>query len=526
MRRYSRTMWSHPWSLTAVAALTLSCAAATAPPAATAARPAAPPALDGRAAYPTELTDPRLRALFADAQGQRDARLPALEGLSSTGAHTVIADWVRARADATRRLAAASRELGARAAPEDRLFAALVYARTLDDLRAQIVGLAAPATLRGNAEAERAWSDALRDAAAPLAREALASWRRCAAEAPAAPASVRAWAPVCAAHAAELEATERPVARPQATGNVVIPSECEGGEFTARSADPEAPPPDESRPRETAVLYEGTLFEGPERERLADAVHAWMARDPSLRLVPRDEVQAALALQAERRWRPGGPVCGQAPPVAALLAVRHGNLVIASVDTWCGQFVDAPRGGAPPETRSLCTLTVHPRRAGTANRGGLAGDVGVDLEAPRGTVTHWIEAVSRMTVGGAHVSVFGALGTSSRRAEFRVLAYADDDPWLRIGTTLYGYARNERAREAILGCATRTGGVGSYRIAWTISPTGEGGAVEAAPLTEPVDGSGAQVAACVAERLAQVRWPCTRSGAPERVEARLCIGWR
>lgn len=519
-------MSPHLSTLAAVALLTLSCAATAPRPAATAARPVAPPSLDGRAAYPTELTDTRLRAFYADAERQRADRLPPLEGRSSTDARAVIADWVRARSAALRGLASASRALLDGLAPQDRLFVALVYARTLDDLRGQVVGLAAPDTLHGNAEAERAWRDALRDVTAPLAHEALTAWRRCAVEAPAAPASVRPWESVCAARAAELAATERAVARPQPTGSVVIPQECEGGEYTARSPDPEAPPPDEARPRETAVLYEGTLFEGPERERLADAVHAWMARDPSLRMVPRDEVQAALALQAERRWRADGPVCGQRPPVAALLAARHPNLVIASVDTWCGQFVDAPQGGAAPETRSLCTLTVHPRRAGTANRGGLPDDVGVDLEAPRGTVTHWIDAVSRMTVGGAHVSVFGALGTSSRRAEFRVLAYADDDPWLRIGSTLYGYARNEQAREALLGCATRSGGVGSYRIAWTISPTGEGAAVEATPITEPVDGSGAQVAACVAERLAQVRWPCTRSGAPARVEARLCIGWR
>lgn len=516
---------THTPLVVALAALSVSCAASPARPSPVTGAVGDTPSFEGRAVYPTAFTDARLAAIWSEAQQQRADLLPSTQGLTSTRHRELLTAWVHRRNEGVTRIDALARALPAPRPPEDRLFTALALALVVDDVRAQLVDVAPPETLRGNADAERMWRDALLELTAPVARSARDAWRQCATAAASAPAAVRPWGAMCAERAESL-ATVATVEPRRATGSVSVPPECEGGEFAARAPDPEAPPPDETRGREIAVVYESALFEGPEREVLVDAVHAWFARLPGAHLVARDEVRAAEALHAERRWRAGGPVCGQPPPVAALLAERHPNLVIASVETWCGQFVDGSRVGAAPESRSVCTLAVHARRAGTANRGGLPDDLSADLDAPRGSVVRWTDAVARLREGSALAGLFGGLGTSSRHAEFRVLGYADDDPWLRIGTTLYGVGERGDAHDALLGCATRGGGVGSYRIAWTISPTGEGSAVQVESITAPTDGSASQVATCVTERLGRVRWPCTRSGAPARVEARLCIGWR
>ncbi len=511
----------------ALTALAASCASSSARPAAVTGAAGDTPTFEGRAVYPSAFTDPRLSSIWSEAQRQLGDRAPSSAGLTSARFREALTSWARRRADGVTRLDGLARALPGRRPAEDALFLTVVMALVVDDARGQLTDLAPPDTLRGNADAERAWRDALVGVSAPFARSARDAWRGCARAAPSAPEAVRSWGATCSERADALEAVAAASAEPRrASGAAAVPAECEGGEYASRAPDPEAPAPDETRGREIAVVYEGTLFEGPEREVLADAVHGWMSRLPGARLVAQDEVRAAEALVAQRRWRADGPVCGQAPPVAALLAERHPNLVIASVETWCGQFVDGSRAGQSPESRSICTLAVHARRAGTANRGGLPDDVSVDLDAPRGSVARWTEAVARLGAGNSMAAVFGGLGASSRHAEFRVLGYADDDPWLRIGTTLYGVGERGDARDALLGCATRGGGVGSYRIAWTISPTGEGGAVQVESITGPTDGSAAQVATCLTERLARVRWPCTRSGDPARVEARLCIGWR
>ena len=512
----------------AFTALAASCATSTPRPATVTGAVGDTPTYEGRAVYPTAFTDQRLATIWSEAQRQLADRVPSSAGLTSARFRELLTPWARRRADGVTRLDALARALPGERPAQDTLFVSIVMALVLDDVRGQLTDLAPPETLRGNADAERAWRDALADVSSPFARTARDAWRRCARSASSAPETVRSWGATCAERADALEsavASATPAHR-VTSGSVSIPAECEGGEYASRAPDPEAPAPDETRGREIAVVYEGTLFEGPEREVLVDAVHGWMSRLPGARLVARDEVRAAEALVAQRRWRADGPVCGQAPPVAALLAERHPNLVIAAVETWCGQFVDGSRAGQAPESRAVCTLAVHARRAGTANRGGLPDDVSVDLDAPRGSVARWTEAVARLGAGNSMAAVFGGLGTTSRHAEFRVLGYADDDPWLRIGTTLYGVGERGDARDALLGCATRGGGVGSYRIAWTISPTGEGGAVQVESITGPTDGSAAQVATCLTERLARVRWPCTRSGDPARVEARLCIGWR
>ncbi len=524
-----------PRALAPLAALALAACSATpdARTPRTVQLPQAPerPMLRGLPVYPAALEAPALRGLWADAEDLRHDAPPDLRTTPLASARADLGPWVQRRLTGLRALATAARNVTAHGTPADRVFAAVVYADAADNLRAEIEGLTPPAALDATPDGITTWRETLREVAAPITREAESAWRACAVAAPQGPASTQPWTARCR-ELADTRAMElRPVAAPSpasnaAPANVTIPPECEGGEYVRRSPEPEAPPPDESHPREVAVVCEDALFDAHDCERLTDAVHGFMASRGGVALVPRDEVRAAVALHDARRIRPDGPVCGQAPPLAAILAQRHPNLIIASVETWCGQFVDGSRAGRAPEQRSLCTLQVHQRRAGTANRAGLPDDVGVNLDAPRGSVNTWIDAVPRMTPNGAMASVFGALVASTRRAEFRVLGYADDDPWLRIGSTLYGRPHEEEAREALLACATRAGGVGSYRLAWTVSPTGDTTDAAVSPLTAPLDGSGERVAACVRERLGGVAWPCPRSGQPVRVEARLCIGWR
>ncbi len=513
----------------ALVATALSCASTAPRRVAPRSNREAPTTHEGRAIYPRAITDARLSALWSEARAQLSDAAPAMADATSERVREALTPWLRGRLDGATRIANLARSLPPTSAPEDALLAALSYALVLDDARAQLLAVRPPSTLRGNANAERVWREALIESAATLTLSTRDAWQRCATAAETSPEVVRAWAATCSERADALASAIPPDAPSRAgtaEGRVTVPPECEGGEYASRAPDPEAPPPDESRNREIAVVYEGDLFDGPEREVLVDAVHAWFARLPGARLVSRGEVRAAEALRAARRWRANGPVCGQPPPLAALLADAHPNLVIAAIETWCGQFVDGSHAGATPESRAICTLAIHARRAGTANRSGLPDDVSADLDAPRGSVARWTDAVARLSASSAMRAVFGGLGMTSRHAEYRVLGYAEDDPWLRIGTTLYGTAERSEARDLLMGCATRGGGVGSYRIAWTVSPIGEGSDVRVEPITAPVDGSASQVAACVTERLARMRWPCTRSGAPSRIEARLCLGWR
>lgn len=508
----------------ALCALLLSCSSPQ--PAARASAPVDLPTLDGRPVHARAL-DATATAYWELARLQRADVAPTLP--PDAGADTLregFAPWLRRRADALRELAGQIPALDQRS-DDDALFAAVLYATVAEELREAVRGLPPPPGLAS--DAVTIWRETRDAQVAPLARHARDAWNRCVAVAPRASAPLRAWSSPCAERVRTLDEViaraapppERPA--PPAPQRVTLPAECEGPELNNPPPDPDAPPPNDRAPREIAVVYRDDRFQGADLARLITVVRAWIARTPGARLVPQNEVDAATFLHTQRRWRVGGPVCGQSPPIPALLAARHTNLVIASVSTWCAEVEgDAPDAGA----RESCTLSVDFDRAGTTDRNGLAPYRAVDLAGPPADIASWVSAASRFgdpDAGTAMSGILGALGGQQGNV-FRVLGHADIDPWLRVGPTLNAWGEGS-PRRVFSACATRGGGVGSYRMAWTISPNGIAQEVTVTPITPPTDGSAERVSACVRDVLARVAFPCPRAGAAVPVTARVCLGW-
>jgi len=285
--------------------------------------------------------------------------------------------------------------------------------------------------------------------------------------------------------------------RPAARHEVIWPPEC-GGE--GRWDDPQAPPPDPSAPMEIAVVTSDVRFAGRSREPLLRAVESRLrTRDPALRLVRREEVARAEGLVTSRRWSPRGPVCGQPPPLPALLAERHPNLALANVVTLC------------EAQGSECWLQVLFSRAGADDAEGLPESVlDATLSGPPTALASWVEAAGRLDTS----QMGGLMGYEiGSRAAVIVRGNQDDDPWLRLTPTL------DLRADAIAACAPA--GISSFRLRWTISPTGEPGTVEAMPATAPA--STPEALACLARLVHETSWPCPRSGAATPVELTVCV---
>lgn len=498
-----------------LAVLALGCAGAPPPRPLPAAAPAA--TLDGRSLHPEGLNE-LVRARYWDAvQAQRAIAAPTGEGLT----RNTLAAWLRGRVEGLRTLHPLIAQLNQRG-PDDALFASVLYGRLVDALSAEVAAL--PRVTGISADLEDVWRRALTGAVAPLTRSALDAWRRCATVAPRASAELRAWEPVCAAQAealaARLDASPAPAAPPRRPAALAMPPECDGPELRASHIDPEAPPPDLRRPPALALRVVGTRLSPSDAARLREAV--WRALQPRVGMarVPPSEVAAAEALQAARRWRSNGPVCGQAPPLPALLAVRHPNLVLGTVEPWCGTV-----HGQDGSARERCTLSVSYRRAGSDNDEGLPPYRSVDVTPDGDALAPWLAAARSLSderQSSALSGLMGGLGAGPP-VLFQAVGYAAHDPWLRVGPTLYD-DRDEGARTALMACVTQPGTVGSYAVAWTISPAGVAESVTVRPETAPADGSGEAVAACVRDVIARTGWPCPRGGAPVPVTARVCLG--
>lgn len=498
----------------------LSCAAPRPPATVTPAGEA--PHFEGRLVHPSPL-DALREAFFVAAATQRADAAPTLP--PDAGVDTLregFAPWLRRRADRLRELGALVPGLDQRS-PDDALFAAVIYATVADELREAVRALPPPPGL--DPDAANLWRETRNAQVRPLLRHARDAWTRCVTVSPTASAAVRPWAEVCTARVEALESViraepRRPRPRPE---RITLPDACEGPEHRSPPTDPDAPPPTESAPRTIAVVYDDSRFQGAALTRFLTPIRAWIARTPGARLVPQAEVETARFLRTQRRWRAGGPVCGQPPPLPALIAARHPNLVLASVSTWCGE-VEHPSADAGAQT--ICELTVSFRRAGTDDRTGLPAPRSVQAHGPGDDIETWVRAASALgdpDAGPGLSAIFGAMGQGEGPV-LRVLGHADTDPWLRVGPTL-SRAAPEGASQALERCVTRGGGVGVYAASWTISPEGLAQEVSVTASVEPRDGSAARVAACVRDVLSHTGFPCPRSGAAAPAHARLCLGW-
>lgn len=480
------------------------------------------PRFEGRVVHPSPL-DAQREAFFASAAAQRADVAPTLP--PDAGVDTLregFAPWLRRRADRLRELGAMVPELDQRS-PDDALFAAVIYATVADELRESVRALPPPPGLAP--DAANLWRETRNTQVRPLLRHARDAWTRCVTVSPSVSPALRPWSEVCTARVEALEALVRAEPRPTRPRpeRVRLPDACEGPELQSPTRDPDAPPPVETAPRSIAVVYEDARFQGPARARLLAPVRAWIARMPGARLIAQSDVEAARLLRTQRRWRVGGPVCGQPPPLAALLAERNPNLVLATVETVCYD-VEHPDSDAGPQR--ACDLTVGFRRAGTDDRTGLPEPRSVAMHGAPDDVDAWARAAGTLgdpDAGASLAALIGGLGVSDGPV-LRVLGHADVDPWLRVGPTLYGYG-SAGVREALEGCVPEgTGGVGVYNLAWTVSVEGAAQEVTVTPSVEPRDGSAARVSACVRDVLSRTGFPCPRAGAPAAAHARLCLG--
>lgn len=476
---------------------------------------------EGRVVHPAP--QDALRSAYLElALAQRGDLAPTLP--PDAGAATLregFAPWLRRRALGLRELAARIPPLDQRS-PDDAVFASVIYATVADELRDAVQSLPAPPGLEQDAVS--LWRDTRNAQVRPLVRHARDAWRRCVTALPRASAALAEWSPVCAARAEALDAAlavEPPTPRPRPR-RVTLPAECEGPELSQPPPDPEAPPPNERAPRSVAVVYEGDRFRDRDRARIVTAVRAWLSRTPGIRLVPQNEVDVANFLQIQRRWAHRGPVCGQAPPLAALLATRHTNLVIATITTGCEAAIER---GDDAGARAICTLAVEQRRAGTSDRTDIPPRRAVDLIAPPDDVSSWVDAAGRLgdpDAGTALVGILGALGGPEGGPVLRVLGHGELDPWLRVGPTL---TQRGGVRDQLTACVNRLGGVGVYALDWSISPEGVAQHVAVSTRAEPRDGRGDEVRACVREVISRAGFPCPRSGEAAAAHARLCLGW-
>jgi hypothetical protein len=403
--------------------------------------------------------------------------------------------WLRAHVVRLEEVGAELAIIAEHGGPREQVFAAASYGALLESLVVAVSTLPTPRELEASPQAAAFYRSELAHTFAPLAADARDAYLACADGAPEAPVPMQAWGARCEQHARGLDAIAAAAQPPP----VIIPSECEGPPFT----DPDAPAPDASRPMEIALVESGERFTGAQREQLIAAVQRRLATDRSLRLVPRAEVRRAEQLVAERRWRAGGPVCGQAPPLPALLAERHANLAIGTITRLC-----------TPQPEVRCTLHVTFDRAGTDDQDGAPRPWRAQVEGDPEALATWTRAAGRLEASDTAIGHGSGFGSGGRF--FAVAGVDDDDAFLRVGPTL------EAARGAIAACYAGAG-IASFGATFTVSEAGAVSDVVATPITAPSSDI-ARAQACVGEAIRALSFPCPRGGAAVRVEARVCTG--
>ncbi|MEQ8279388.1 MAG: hypothetical protein RMA76_18285 [Deltaproteobacteria bacterium] len=292
-------------------------------------------------------------------------------------------------------------------------------------------------------------------------------------------------------------------AKAPAPETVSIAEECRDGPVVEQ---PDPPPPDISRPQVIALgFFRGNKLSADGKAAVLAAVRERVARDVELRLISAAEVAGAEQLHAEHRWKPGGPACAQARPVVSLLADRHPNLVTGTISSMCryreedGELI-----------QEACSLMVHFDRVGSDDRTDLPAALAAKIEGNADDYATWVEA-ARVLEPGLALS-----GLMTRSYALRVSGYEAYDAQLRIRSTL-------RDLREPLGKCRLGADVASLDLRWTIAPDGHAGAIEVGPRIAPDDVTARRIAQCVAKVMAESAWPCTPSGKPERVSARLCM---
>jgi hypothetical protein len=371
------------------------------------------PRIDGRpiwdgpiAAAPEPFRD--AWTMRRDTDRARLGRAPASRDAFLRWSSSTLEPWLRARQETLSRMEHRLGELAPGATPRELVAATVLLATFAEETITAIEAVRPPHDLASDADALAAY-DRARDSALQTLRERIVPWwQTCADRAAQAPEAMRAWAGACATRASAVQTRLDEVRRTEeaaraaapAPGTVVLgdrmPSAC--GVGRVEDVPPEMPQAPHGAPLEIAIVEGPSTLGAAAQGRVLDAVTTALARDPSLRVVPRDEVRRAAALVRARRVSADGPVCGQAPPLASLLAPAHPNLVIGVVSRVCVAATDhagdtcwmmvdfvAPPPSSDPDLESWSAELAAPEREAS-----------------------WIAAASHLARG---TPAFGLLGT-------------------------------------------------------------------------------------------------------------------
>lgn len=266
---------------------------------------------------------------------------------------------------------------------------------------------------------------------------------------------------------------------------------------------PEEPAPNPWAPLTVAVVGDDLRLNADDKAQLIAAVTAQLPTIPDAQMLPATEAEAAERLYAERRWRADGPVCGQPPPLTALLTEAYPNLILARVVIYCTiPAFEANRA-------EQCQVGVVYRHVGSRRSNQLPHLWAVPTDGSPASLVASVESLDRHR---SPVKINIAIVPPSLVTN----GHQRYDPRLRVAATLRW---NERRLQACLPPSTTV----ALDLRWTINPVGLASDVEVIPVENLSGEAGARVQACVTRALEGLAWPCTPSGEPEPVQVRLCM---
>ena len=484
-------------------------------------RPPAPPAtgpapvLLDRPVWDGPLTDPMaLRALERVRTALAD-KPPVLEGADPRMWLGPVQGWIETRVKLTREVRADADAIASDPDPRMQLLASVVFGVAADDFISDLLSLEPPkdfATGDLAAETRAVFRETLEKQAAPLTATARAGLHKCVAAAPNAPAPLRVWEAFCRERDASLQELEtRVAARGSAPPTTPMPkppamfSDCDTKEN--RHVDPDAPPADLKAKPAVAYIYVSTDVKGDDVSQLERAVAAKLGLEVGMPVVDDKEMAAARKLVAQKKLHAKAPSCGKAPPLPAVIAHERRHLIIGEIQTTC----------IWQDKKERCGLLVNYTRAGSDDHAGLpkaqfAKTVSHDVPA-----AEWIASADRLVPDDGADNLLGSLGRGKDSPIFFDLAnYRDDDPWLRVASTL-----DDDTRERLAACVDAPA---SFDATFTISPVGKTQKAALAPVTAPPADS--KVTACVKKALEATGWPCPLDGKPAKVAVRMCVAPR
>lgn len=469
----------------------------------------------GRPIWDRPLSDPMaLRALERVRTALAD-KPPVLQGTDPRMWLGPIQGWIEDRVKLTREVRADADALASDADPRMQLLASVVLGVAADDFVSDLLSIEPPAELvagEHGAETTTVFKETLEKQAAPLSAAARVMLQKCVVAAPLAPAALRQWETYCRERDASLGELEARVAaretaapkKPQSKPPALF-ADCDTKEV--RHVDPDAPPPDRKAKPAVAYLYTGTDIKGDDARKLEQAVAAKLGLEVGMPVVDEKEVAAARTLVTQKRLHARAPVCGQPPPLPAVIAHKRRHLIIGKIQTTC----------IWQDKTERCGLLVEYVRAGSDDNSGVPHALFAKVTSRDVPAAEWLASVERLVPDEGAAAILGSLGTSTESKIFFELAnYRDDAAWLRVASTL-----DSDTQQRLAACIDAAA---SFDATFTISPVGKTQKATLTPVTAPPADS--KVDACVKKALEATAWPCPLDGKPAKVAVRMCVAPR